>query len=760
MRFGMTGASDRPLLTTGTAMMLGLVVIAAMGCGDTPTTLDNPDPPQPPANVAPIAAAGADLGVSTGLTVSLDGSASTDPDNDALTYAWTLTAPPGSAASLDDATSATPAFVPDIDGDYVVALTVNDGALDSPADDATITAVNNTATVAVVAAVGGTVASTDGGVSLVIPPGAMALDADISITLVGEGQVPAALTALSGDVIVYDLQPSGLQFSVPTAISFEVENAVAEAQGSVQINIPLFMSESEGTLEALEAVSFVQDTIDPTKATITGGLTHFSSAAVVEAAGLVFRAEVPQTAEVGVAFDVLLTVDITDADIGDIVSATIDDVSLAPVNGSGWNSVDLDVAGTVATSTQRYRCDDVGAGRFRANLRFDATDTFGSFAQVQLGKAVTCVEPGPTISTRFISLFRAQRLLRVPESVTSITSGGGVRLVDLETATATLDMQGVFAPGDLPEFVSALSDGTYLVHTALGQVAHVDPAADTVIVDPEVDRFDQVRHAVSVTGNVMALASGWGDFGLLKYDGNGFTDAFRDLSVLGGPQQMGTNLQAVWVSADESTVIGAVTAGNGDSAFDETDTGLLITNPTTGSVTVVPMPGIIEFVIDFDVRHLFDLDCEDLGAEQYLCVFTSGFEGPAFNGPGEDKAGDGYVVVFMVDSGQTAQTAELIYWDYGNARVGAAVFADALGQGFWAAAANQFTGAVDMWRIDAGTVAESGSYPVSDQCPNPIDLVDMADGAYVALACQTPSNSPSSGILVIDFLNYGVPPAS
>ena len=70
-----------------------------------------------------------------------EGSGSTDPDSDELTYAWTLTAPDGSAAELAAADSAMPSFTTDVVGDYVAELTVNDGTVDSStADEVVITA--------------------------------------------------------------------------------------------------------------------------------------------------------------------------------------------------------------------------------------------------------------------------------------------------------------------------------------------------------------------------------------------------------------------------------------------------------------------------------------------------------------------------------------------------------------------------------------------------------------------------------------------
>jgi len=106
-------------------------------------------------NTAPVADAGSNQSVTTGDTVELSGSASSDPDQDSLTYSWSFsTVPSGSSASLSDATTVSANFTPDIDGDYVVSLTVNDGtesSNNSNSDSVTISAsppVSNTAPVA------------------------------------------------------------------------------------------------------------------------------------------------------------------------------------------------------------------------------------------------------------------------------------------------------------------------------------------------------------------------------------------------------------------------------------------------------------------------------------------------------------------------------------------------------------------------------------------------------------------------------------
>ena len=84
------------------------------------------------ANVAPVANAGSNRTIPSSVAVTLNGSASTDANGDTLTYLWSLTSvPAGSAASLSSTTTVNPSFTPDVVGNYVAQLIVNDGKVNS-----------------------------------------------------------------------------------------------------------------------------------------------------------------------------------------------------------------------------------------------------------------------------------------------------------------------------------------------------------------------------------------------------------------------------------------------------------------------------------------------------------------------------------------------------------------------------------------------------------------------------------------------------
>ena len=91
-------------------------------------------------DLPPVADCGSPVGGESGELVIFDGSASFDPEGNALAFHWVLAGSPA-CSSLDDdaiAGSQEAGLVPDCDGVYTVALSVDDGAHTSAVDFCTI----------------------------------------------------------------------------------------------------------------------------------------------------------------------------------------------------------------------------------------------------------------------------------------------------------------------------------------------------------------------------------------------------------------------------------------------------------------------------------------------------------------------------------------------------------------------------------------------------------------------------------------------
>jgi len=189
-------------------------------------------------NTAPVANAGVDQNVATTSVVDLNGSASSDADNDALTYAWSITSQPTNAtATLSNIVDVNPYFTADLDGNYTISLVVNDGTVDSTVD-----------TVTIIAATGNSAPIANAGI-------AQNVNTTTTVTLEGNASTDADLDALTyAWTLTSKPTSSDANLTNPTTVN---PTFVADLNGSYVVQLIV----NDGTVDSAVSTVTVNATI-------------------------------------------------------------------------------------------------------------------------------------------------------------------------------------------------------------------------------------------------------------------------------------------------------------------------------------------------------------------------------------------------------------------------------------------------------------------------------------------------------------------
>jgi fibronectin type 3 domain-containing protein len=310
-----------------------------------------------PVNDIPVASAGPDQTLFRADAVTLDGSGSYDVDGDPLLYQWSFSSrPAGSNAVLAGAETMSPSFVPDISGDYLFQLIVNDGTAASSGNNVVITVKPALVTVPdveglpqteaedVIVNTGLLFGSSANAYSETVPVGHVISQDPPGGTVVEENTFVAVAISLGPEIVVPQVEmwstPETIQSGESSSLSWSVSNADS-----------VFIDNGIG---AVSAEGFV--TLSPSYTT-TYTISVAGKGGADKALATIYVEGDPQLqpeGAFGAQYNDLIPADATiqfyDPDRFSLISGLVVDISGAPLSGASVTIKDHPEFGTVFTN--------------------------------------------------------------------------------------------------------------------------------------------------------------------------------------------------------------------------------------------------------------------------------------------------------------------------------------------------------------------------------------------------------------------------
>ena len=463
-------------------------------------------------NQAPTADAGPDQSeIERGTVVNLDGSGSSDPDGDELTFSWTLSDPAAAnrTSLLSDASAEGPTFTPDASGVWTATLTVTDGT-DESTDAVEIDVKNN-------------------------PPTGPAGGEPVVVQTVGDGPVTITLSAddADGDALTFAIETGPTNGTLgPIIPSGQVGTRGAVAAATVSTATvdytpnQGFSGEDGFTYTASDGTATagpfpVEITVFQSTATPAGATTRLNTPRLIQLMGtgpegvqLTFAIDTePASGTLGeiavMGLNTAFVNFVPDVDFvgGDSFTFTVDfqEASLAGVRiASAPATVDVTVEpvddpavavlfpgqsamGIFSTTTQKF----VGLVKLGTTPFAVAVDPGIEFAYViNAGdETVSIVQASPLTEVAVVPVGTTPTALDVHPSgkFVYVTNGGSGSISVIRRSTQALSRTIALPAGSFPSDVAFSSDGTqaYVADTGLGTVWIVETSADVATEYPD-----------------------------------------------------------------------------------------------------------------------------------------------------------------------------------------------------------------------------------------------------------------------------------